>query len=75
MLKEKTFGATVRLFMLKKYKNLQGQQRKENMNELLASLKEQQTVNTRSEEISDFVSECQLCHFIADHIALQFKTI
>jgi len=54
-----------------KYKNLQGHRRIEKVNELLARLKKQQSVFTRSQEISD--AAVKASYLIAKEIALASK--
>ncbi|XP_037789324.1 general transcription factor II-I repeat domain-containing protein 2-like [Penaeus monodon] len=54
-----------------KYKNLQGQQRLEKVNELLTALKKQQSVFSRSREISD--AAVKASYLIANEIALASK--
>ena len=55
----------------KKYKNLQGQQRLEKVNELMTALKMQQSVFSRSREISD--AAVKTSYLIANEIALASK--
>ncbi|KAK0131556.1 General transcription factor II-I repeat domain-containing protein 2 [Merluccius polli] len=54
-----------------KYNNFQGQQRREKVNELLAVLKKQQSVFTRSREISD--AAVKASYIIANEIAVASK--
>ncbi|XP_037774968.1 general transcription factor II-I repeat domain-containing protein 2-like [Penaeus monodon] len=54
-----------------KYKNLQGQQRLEKVNELLTALKKQQSVFSRSREIND--AAVKASYLIANEIALASK--
>ncbi|XP_047478071.1 general transcription factor II-I repeat domain-containing protein 2-like [Penaeus chinensis] len=55
-----------------KYKNLQGQQRLEKVNELLTALNKQQSVFSRSREISD--AAVKASYLIANEIALASKS-
>ncbi|XP_047482993.1 general transcription factor II-I repeat domain-containing protein 2A-like [Penaeus chinensis] len=60
-----------RQFETEKYKNLQGQQRLEKVNELLMALKKQQSVFSRSREISDTAVKAN--YLIANEIKLASK--
>lgn len=71
MLKEYNLRRHYEALHAEKYKNLQGHRRIEKVNELLARLKKQQSVFTRSQEISD--AAVKASYLIAKEIALASK--
>ncbi|XP_037774148.1 general transcription factor II-I repeat domain-containing protein 2-like [Penaeus monodon] len=71
VLKEYNLRCHYETLHAEKYKNLQGQQRLEKVNELLTALKKQQSVFSRSREISD--AAVKASYLIANEIALASK--
>ncbi|XP_037774300.1 general transcription factor II-I repeat domain-containing protein 2-like [Penaeus monodon] len=69
VLKEYNLRRHYEILHAEKYKNLQGQQRLEKVNELLTALKKQQSVFSRSREISD--AAVKASYLIANEIALR----